>query len=163
MKSFLGNFNVMVRAYAYIRNLGAEGIADVSRYAVLNANYLRERIKDKYPCQYGADRPCMHEFVCSPGPELAAQGITATDVAKGLIDRGFHPPTTYFPLIVLEALMIEPTETEGKETLDAFAQALDDIAAQAASKPAELKDAPRSSVVGRMDETAAARKPVLHW
>lgn len=158
MKGFYGNFSVLVRAYTYIRLLGKEGIRRVAEYAVLNANYLRSLLKDAYPTPFGADRPCMHEFVASPN---IGNGITTLDIAKRLIDYGFHPPTIYFPLIVKEALMIEPTETESKETLDAFAAALLAIAEEAKTRPELLKAAPHHTPVGRLDETGAARKPIL--
>ncbi|MDR2393816.1 MAG: aminomethyl-transferring glycine dehydrogenase subunit GcvPB [Treponema sp.] len=158
MKGFYGNFSVLVRAYTYIRLLGKEGIRRVAEYAVLNANYLRSLLKETYPTPFGADRPCMHEFVASPH---LGNGITTLDIAKRLIDYGFHPPTIYFPLIVKEALMVEPTETESKETLDAFAAALITIAQEAKTQPELLKTAPHTTPVGRLDEVAAARKPVL--
>jgi glycine dehydrogenase subunit 2 len=158
MKGFYGNFSVLVRAYTYIRLLGKEGIRRVAEYAVLNANYLRSLLKDAYPTPFGADRPCMHEFVASPN---IGNGITTLDIAKRLMDYGFHPPTIYFPLIVKEALMIEPTETESKETLDAFAAALLAIAEEAKTRPELLKAAPHHTPVGRLDETGAARKPIL--
>jgi glycine dehydrogenase subunit 2 len=158
LKIFYGNFTVLVRAYAYIRVLGREGIRRVAEYAVLNANYLRELVKDNFPTPYGADRPCMHEFVASPN---LGSGINTLDIAKRLIDYGFHPPTVYFPLIVKEAFMVEPTETESKENLEAFADALNSIAGEAKTDPVLLKSAPHHTPVGRLDETAAARKPVL--
>jgi glycine dehydrogenase subunit 2 len=158
LKTFHGNFSVLVRAYAYIRRLGREGIRRAAEYAVLNANYLKARLRERYPAAYGADRPCMHEFVASPN---LGGGVTTLDIAKRLIDYGFHPPTVYFPLIVREALMIEPTETETRETLDAFAEALEAIAGEARTNPELLKTAPHTTPVGRLDETAAARKPVL--
>jgi glycine dehydrogenase subunit 2 len=160
VKTFYGNFSVFVRAYAYIRNLGAEGLRRVSEYAVLNANYLRALVKEHYPTPFGADRPCMHEFTASPD---LGNGIHTIDIAKRLIDYGFHPPTVYFPLTVKEAFMAEPTETETKETMEAFAGALNAIAEEAASKPELLKEAPHITSVGRLDETAAARNPVLRY
>jgi glycine dehydrogenase subunit 2 len=158
LKAFNGNFSVLVRAYAYIRTLGAAGLKRASEYAVLNANYLRALVKDNYPTPYGADRPCMHEFTASPN---LGNGIHTIDIAKRLIDYGFHPPTVYFPLIVKEAFMAEPTETESKETLEAFALALKAIAEEAAARPELLKEAPHTAPVGRLDETAAARNPVV--
>jgi glycine dehydrogenase subunit 2 len=158
LKVFNGNFSVLVRAYAYIRTLGAAGLKRASEYAVLNANYLRALVKDDYPTPYGADRPCMHEFTASPN---VGSGIHTIDIAKRLIDYGFHPPTVYFPLIVKEAFMAEPTETESRETLEAFASALKAIAEEGRTKPELLKEAPHSTPVGRLDETAAARNPVL--
>ncbi|MDR1429209.1 MAG: aminomethyl-transferring glycine dehydrogenase subunit GcvPB [Spirochaetaceae bacterium] len=160
LKSFNGNFGVLVRAYAYIRTLGRQGIRRVSEYAVLNANYLKALVKDAYPAAYGGGKPCMHEFVSSPS---FGNGITTMDIAKRLIDYGFHPPTVYFPLIVKDAMMVEPTETESKETLEAFARALNLIAAEAREQPELLKEAPHNTPVGRLDETAAARKPVLRY
>jgi glycine dehydrogenase subunit 2 len=160
LKAFNGNFSVLVRAYAYIRQLGREGIRRVAEYSVLNANYLKHLVSEVYPPAYGAERPCMHEFVASP---QLGNGISTLDIAKRLIDYGFHPPTVYFPLIVKEALMIEPTETETKETLEAFATALLTIAGEAKSRPELLKTAPHHTPVGRLDETAAARKPVLRY
>ena len=158
MKAFHGNFGVLVRTHAYIRLLGAEGLRRVAENAVLNANYLRSLVEHEYPVAYGKGRRSMHEFVSSG--ELAP-GIHTLDVAKRLIDYGYHPPTIYFPLIVKEALMVEPTETESKETLEAFAQVLLKIAEEARSNPELLHEAPHDTPIGRLDETAAARKPVL--
>jgi glycine dehydrogenase subunit 2 len=160
VKSFYGHFGVMVKAYAYIRMLGAEGLKEASLAAVLNANYLQSILKKVYPLPY--DRICMHEFVLE-GRIEGAEGIRALDISKRLIDYGFHPPTNYFPLIVREALMIEPTETESKRTLDAFAQALIRIAQEARENPQLLHDAPTKTPVGRLDEVRAARNPVLRW
>jgi glycine dehydrogenase subunit 2 len=160
VKTFYGNFGILVRAYAYIRNLGKGGLRRASEYAVLNANYLRALVKDNYPTPFGADRPCMHEFTSSPN---LGSGVHTIDIAKRLIDYGFHPPTVYFPLTVKEAFMAEPTETEGKETLDAFAEALKTIAEEARTQPELLTGAPHNTPVGRLDETAAARNPVLTW
>jgi glycine dehydrogenase subunit 2 len=150
---FYGNFGVVLRAYAYILKLGREGLIDVAENAVLNANYLLARLKEHYTVAY--DRICMHEFVLSASRQ-AEHGVSALDVAKGLIDRGVHPPTVYFPLIVPEALMIEPTETENKETLDAFVDAMAEIARLAEEDPDSLHDAPHGPV-RRLDEVAAAR------
>lgn len=158
LKSFNGNFAVLVRAYAYIRLLGEQGIRRIAEYAVLHANYLRALIEDVYPVSYGKQRRSMHEFVCSP---QLGNDIHTLDIAKRLIDYGFHPPTIYFPLIVKEALMIEPTETESPESLEAFAAALLAIAEEARTTPELLKEAPHDTPVSRLDETAAARKPVL--
>jgi glycine dehydrogenase subunit 2 len=160
LKAFNGNFGVLVRAYAYIRRLGKEGLRRVAEYAVLNANYLKALVRDHYPTPYGADRPCKHEFTASPD---LGNGVTTTDIAKRLIDYGFHPPTTYFPLIVKEALMVEPTETETKETLEAFAAALNRIAWEAKINPGLLKEAPHHTPVSRLDEIRAARKPILRY
>ncbi|HHJ06163.1 MAG TPA: glycine dehydrogenase subunit 2 [Anaerolineae bacterium] len=156
VKSFWGNFGVLLRAYTYIRMLGEDGLRRATEDAVLNANYLRVKVGQSYPVKY--DRICMHEFV-SMGD--IAEGIHTMDIAKRLIDYGFHPPTVYFPLIVHEALMIEPTETESKETLDAFADALEKIAAEAREDPELLHSAPHTTEVSRLDEVIAARKPVL--
>ena len=158
LKLFNGNFSVLTRAYCYIRALGAAGLRQASEHAVLNANYLRFLIKDTYPTPYGADRPCMHEFTASPD---LGNGVHTIDIAKRLIDYGFHPPTVYFPLIVKEAFMVEPTETESKETLEAFAAVLQEIAREAGTRPELLKEAPHAAPVGRLDETSAARNPVL--
>jgi len=156
VKSFHGNFGVLVRAYTYIRMLGAEGLRAVAENAVLNANYLQARLKDIYPVPHG-DRTCMHEFVAQ-GKIAGAPDIRALDISKRLIDHGFHPPTNYFPLIVPEALMIEPTETESRETLDSFIEAMRAIAREAVSDPALLHDAPHASPVRRLDEVKAAKE-----
>ncbi len=156
---FYGNFGVILKAYAYMLTLGRSGFRRVSENSVLNANYILHRLKKAYPPKY--DRACMHECVLSAETMAKSSGVHALDVAKGLIDRGFHPPTMYFPLIVPEALMIEPTETESRETLDAFADAMLELAQLAAEDPEKLHQAPVSTPVGRMDETAAARHPVL--
>jgi len=156
VKSFHGNFGVLVRAYTYIRMLGAEGLRAVAENAVLNANYLQSRLKDIYPVPHG-DRTCMHEFVAQ-GKIAGAPDIRALDISKRLIDHGFHPPTNYFPLIVPEALMIEPTETESRETLDSFIEAMRTIAREAVSDPDLLHDAPHSSPVRRLDEVKAAKE-----
>ncbi len=160
LKSFYGNFGVMVRAYVYIRMLGEAGLREASEDAVLAANYLQERLKKTYPLPY--DRRCMHEFVLE-GRLADAPDIRALDIAKRLIDYGYHPPTNYFPLIVHEALMIEPTETESIETLDAFAEALERIAEEARTDPDLLHGAPHNAPVRRLDEVRAARELVLHW
>jgi glycine dehydrogenase subunit 2 len=160
MKAFYGHFGVMVRAYTYIRMLGADGLRRVAEHAVLNANYLMSQVKDLYRVPY--DRTCMHEFVCE-GIVPGAPDVRALDISKRLIDYGFHPPTNYFPLIVHEALMIEPTETESKETLDAFADALRRIAEEARADPDLLHQAPLSAPVRRLDEVRAARELILRW
>jgi len=157
--SFYGNVLVAVKAYAYLLQLGDEGLRAVSEDAVLNANYLQERLKRTYVLPY--DRLCKHEFVLS-GKGLA-EGISTLDVAKRLIDYGLHPPTIYFPLIVREALMIEPTETEGKEDLDRFVDAMERIAAEARERPELLREAPHRAPVRRLDQTRAARDPVLTY
>ncbi|MGD2252572.1 MAG: aminomethyl-transferring glycine dehydrogenase subunit GcvPB [Anaerolineales bacterium] len=158
VKAFHGHFGMMVRAYAYMRMLGKAGLREVADYAVLNANYLLARMRDTYHVPY--DRICMHEFVAE-GRWEDAPDIHALDIAKRLMDYGFHPPTNYFPLIVHEALMIEPTETESRRTLDAFAEAMIKIAQEARSDPELLKGAPHNTPVGRLDEVAAARQLVL--
>ncbi len=155
---FYGSFGVILKAYAYIRMLGRDGLKRVSQNAVLNANYIREKLKDHYDLPY--PQTCMHECVFSASRQLAC-GVSAMDVAKALIDRGFHPPTVYFPLIVHEALMIEPTETESRETLDAFIDAMIDIARLAEQDPAAITNCPKTTPVGRLDEVQAARKPDL--
>jgi glycine dehydrogenase subunit 2 len=160
VKAFYGHFGVMVRAYTYVRMLGAGGLRRVAEHAVLNANYLMSLIEDTYRVPY--DRTCMHEFVCE-GHVPDAPDVRALDISKRLIDYGFHPPTNYFPLIVHEALMIEPTETESKETLDAFAEALLRIAEEASTDPDLLHDAPHHAPVSRLDEVRAARELVLRW
>jgi glycine dehydrogenase subunit 2 len=158
MRAFHGNFGILVRAYTYIRMLGADGLRKAAETAVLNANYLRVLLKDAYAIPY--DRTCMHEFVAE-GRWSDAPGIGAIDIAKRLIDYGMHPPTVKFPVIVPEALMIEPTETENKRTLDAFADALKKIAQEARTEPGTLHDAPHETPVGRLDEVRAAKQPVL--
>jgi glycine dehydrogenase subunit 2 len=161
MKAFLGNFAVFVRAYTYIRSLGAAGLREVSETAVLNANYLRVQLHQRYPI--AVDRMCMHEFVLA-GPPRDAQGIRTMDVAKRLMDLGHaHPPTVYFPLIVPEAIMIEPTETESKATLDQFVADMLQIATEACTDPDLLTSAPHNTPVRRLDEVQAARHPVLRY
>ena len=160
MKAFYGNFGVLVRAYAYIRQLGAEGVRRAAEYAVLSANYLRVKLQDTYPLPYR--RVCMHEFVLS-GKLPGVPDVHTMDIAKRLMDFGFHPPTVYFPLIVPEALMIEPTETESLETLDAFAEAMLQIAAEARTNPDLLHGAPHSTPLKRLDDVRAAREPKLRW
>ncbi|MBN1667423.1 MAG: aminomethyl-transferring glycine dehydrogenase subunit GcvPB [Anaerolineales bacterium] len=158
VKSFHGHFGVIVRAYTYMRMLGPEGLRAASMHAVLNANYLQALVRHTYKIPY--DRICMHEFVAE-GHWEDAPDIHALDISKRLMDFGFHPPTNYFPLIVPEALMMEPTETESKETLDAFAEALIQIAREAREQPELLKSAPHNTPFGRLDEVKAARDLVL--
>ncbi|MBD0329210.1 MAG: aminomethyl-transferring glycine dehydrogenase subunit GcvPB [Thermoleophilia bacterium] len=160
VRGFYGPFGVFVRSYAYIRSYGAQ-LREMSEVAVLNANYLLARLRDVYELPF--DRLCMHEFVLSARGLKRAHGVTALDVAKRLMDFGFHPPTIYFPLIVPEALMIEPTETETKETLDAFADALIAIAREAGERPEELKGAPHGRPVGRLDEVKAAKRAIVKY
>ena len=152
--SFHGNFGINVRAYSYLRSLGPEGLRRVAERAVLNANYLKTLVQDAFPVAY--EGTCMHEFVASAKP-LKKYGVRGMDVAKRLIDLGYHPPTVYFPLVVEEALMVEPTETESKETIDGLAAALNQIAAEAKSDPELVKAAPVSTPVRRPDEARAAR------
>lgn len=157
---FYGNFGVNVRAYSYIRMMGPEGLKRASEDAVLNANYIQARLKGAYHLDY--DRLCMHEFVMS-GKRQNATGVHTLDIAKRLLDFGVHPPTIYFPLIVEEAIMIEPTETEGKETLDYFIDAMLQIAKEARENPDKVKNAPHTTPVSRLDEVTAARSPILRW
>jgi len=157
---FYGNVGVLVRAYTYIRTLGREGLTRAGETAIINANYLKSKLQNTFPVAF--DRHCMHEFVVTASA-LKAYGISATDVAKRLLDYGFYAPTIYFPLIVEEALMIEPTETESKETLDQFAHALLTIAEEARSNPELVKRAPQRMPVDRLDEVKAAREPNLRW
>ena len=164
LRGFQGNFGVFVRAYAYIRSLGADGLQDASETAVLNANYLLARLRSGRAGKYlplAFDRLCMHEFVLSGSPAKRELGVKTLDVAKRLLDYGFHPPTIYFPLLVDEALMVEPTETETKEGLDALADAFEEILAEAESDPEILLQAPFTTPVRRLDEAQASRKPVL--
>ena len=158
--SFYGNFGILVRAYAYIRAMGPQGLRQVSEDAVLNANYCKSQLQEKYDSPF--ERFCMHECVLTSAKQKP-YGIYTLDIAKRLLDFGYHPPTTYFPLIVDEALMIEPTETESKETLDGFIAALLAIAIEAETDVEQIKNAPQTTVVGRLDETQAARKPILCW
>jgi glycine dehydrogenase subunit 2 len=160
VKAFYGNFGVFIKAYTYIRMLGAEGLRQVSEDAVLAANYLLAKLRKVYPLPY--DRTCMHEFVLS-GRLPQAPDVHTVDIAKRLMDYGFHPPTVYFPLIVPEALMIEPTETESKETLDAFVKAMLKIAREAQENPDLVHQAPHTTPVTRLDEVRAARHPRLRW
>ena len=162
VRSFFGNFGVLVRAYTFIRTLGAAGLKEMSETAVLNANYLASQLKDTYPVAHKGF--CKHEFVLDGEPLKHQTGVTTLDVAKALIDAGYHPPTTYFPLIVHEALMIEPTESESKRTLDGFAASLKAIVAKAkAEGPEPFHSMPVSTPIARPDETKAARTPVLRW
>jgi glycine dehydrogenase subunit 2 len=160
VRGFLGPFGVFVRSYAYIRSYGP-GLRDMSEAAVLNANYLLARLRDTYALPF--DRRCMHEFVLSARRLKRAYGITALDIAKRLMDYGFHPPTIYFPLVVPEALMIEPTETEAKETLDAFAEAMVAIAREAEENPGVIHEAPHERPVGRLDEVLAAKRAIVKY
>jgi glycine dehydrogenase subunit 2 len=161
LRSFFGNTGVLVRAYAYLRAHGASGLLEVSEDAVLAANYLRTRLSGTFDVPF--DRTCGHEFVASGTSLRKRTGIRTLDVAKRLIDHGFHPPTIYFPLTVDEAMLIEPTETEALETLDAFADALLAIAAEAEHDPETIRSAPHTAPVRRLDEARAARQPDLRW
>jgi glycine dehydrogenase subunit 2 len=158
LHSFYGNFGIYLRALVYITRLGAEGIRRASGAAVLNANYLAASLAELYPIPFG--RRCMHEFVAT-GEPYKKYGIRTLDIAKRLLDFGFYAPTVYFPLVVPEALMVEPTETEGKETLDRFAEAMAQIAREAMETPDMLKEAPHDTPVRRLDETAANRRPIV--
>lgn len=158
MKAFYGHFGVHVRAYTYIAMHGPKGLRDIAEKAVLNANYLMSKVKEDYPLPY--ERTCMHEFVVEGSPK-DAENVHALDISKRLMDYGFHPPTNYFPLIVNEALMIEPTETESKQTLDAFADAMKAIAKEARENPELLHHAPYNTPIRRCDEVKAARDLVL--
>lgn len=160
VKAYYGNFGVNVRAYAYIRTMGPEGLRLVSEYAVLNANYLMKKLAPYYDVPY--PQTCKHEFVLS-GRRQKKLGVRTLDIAKRLLDFGYHPPTIYFPLIVEECLMIEPTETETKETLDEFIQVMIQIAKEAEETPEIVQEAPHHTVVSRLDEVTAARKPILRY
>ena len=157
---FYGNFLVILKAYAYILLLGKQGLIDVSEYAVLNANYILKRLKSHFEIAY--DRICMHECVFSASKQVE-NGVHAIDIAKALIDRGFHPPTIYFPLVVKESIMIEPTETESKETLDEFIDVMIEIAELSKTDPEKIKSAPKLMPIKRLDETKAARDLDLRW
>jgi glycine dehydrogenase subunit 2 len=164
LRGFQGNYGCFVRAYAYICSLGGDGLKDASETAVLNANYLLARLREPsvaeyLPLPYG--ELCMHEFVLSGGPMKKALQVKTLDLAKRLLDFGFHPPTVYFPLLVEEALMVEPTETETKETLDSFAEAIATILQEAAEDPEIARGAPYTTPVRRLDEVAAAKHPVI--
>jgi glycine dehydrogenase subunit 2 len=161
MRAYQGSTGVLVRAYAYIRAHGGDGLRQVSEDAVLAANYLRARVGEAFDLP--VEGPCKHEFVASAATIKAETGVRTYDIAKRLIDHGYHPPTIYFPLIVDECLLIEPTETESLETLDAFAEALIAVAREAHEDPELLTSAPHDAPVRRLDETTAARKPDLHW
>lgn len=158
--AFFGNFLMNVRAWAYVRAYGREGLPEIARHAVLNANYVQARIRSEFPPAF--DRHCMHECVLTAKP-LREFGVRALDVSKRVIDYGFHPPTNYFPLIVPEALMIEPTETETKETLDAFCDVMLRIAQEAKENPEVLHSAPHNATVGRLDEAYAAKTLDVKW
>jgi glycine dehydrogenase subunit 2 len=160
VKPYYGNFGINVRAYTYIRSMGPDGLRDVTEHAVLNANYMMRRLEEYYELPF--DRHCKHEFVLS-GRRQKKLGVRTLDIAKRLLDFGYHPPTIYFPLIVEECIMIEPTETESKETLDSFIDIMIKIAKEAEENPEVVQEAPHTTVVGRLDETTAARKPILRY
>jgi glycine cleavage system P protein (glycine dehydrogenase) subunit 2 len=160
LRSFYGNFGMLVRAYAYIIAMGGDGLAEASRLAILGAAYLRKRLADRYPS--ASAEPAMHECVLTHDLEQRT-GVSTLDIAKRLLDFGFHPPTIYFPLVVPGALMIEPTETESRETLDRFIAAMERIHDEAVADPASVKRAPRTLRLGRIDEVTAARRPILRW
>ncbi len=161
VKDFQGHFSILVRTFSYILTMGSDGLKRASEVAVLNANYIQECLKDDYNVAF--DRICKHECVLAGLKDDANHQVVTLDVAKMLLDMGFHPPTVYFPLIVHEALMIEPTETESKDTIDAFIAAMKKIAELARTNPDELKNAPHTTCVKRPDETLAARKPILKY
>ena len=161
IKSFYGNFGVIVKAFCYIRSLGGEGLKEASENAVLNANYVMNKLRGVYDIPH--DRICMHECVVTPTEEMMKNEVHTSDIAKALIDRGYHPPTIYFPLIVHEAMMIEPTESEARETLDEFVEAMKGIAEQVKTDPAAIHAAPVTTPVGRPDEVTAARKPIVKY
>lgn len=160
VKAYYGNFGILVRAYTYIRTMGAEGLRKVSEQAVINANYMMRKLEKYYDLPYR--QHCKHEFVLS-GRKQKKLGVRTLDIAKRLLDFGYHPPTIYFPLIVEECLMIEPTETESKETLDEFIEVMIQIAKEAEENPELVQEAPHTTVVKRLDEVTAARKPILRW
>jgi len=160
VKSFYGNFGVMVKAYAYILALGADGLRQVAEVSVLNANYLLKKLRPFFDLTY--EQPYKHEFVLS-GARQAKKGVRMMDIAKRLLDYGFHPPTIYFPLIVEEAMMVEPTETEKKETLDAFAEALEKINEEIERNPEIVKTSPHTTSVSRLDIVKASKEPILKW
>jgi glycine dehydrogenase subunit 2 len=159
--SFHGNINVIVKAYTYILSLGEDGLRKAAETAIANANYMLEKLKPYYYLPY--DRPCQHEFVISAKWQKEKYGVKALDIAKRLLDYGYHPPTIYFPLIVEEALMIEPTESESKETLDAFCDAMIAIAKECETNPDLVKNAPYTTPVKRLDEAKAARELKLRF
>lgn len=161
VRSFYGSFGVIVKAYAYIKALGSNGILDACEQAVLNANYVRKGLCKDYFVPF--DRLCKHEFVASARNQMAEQHIATLDIAKRLMDYGYHPPTIYFPLIVHEAFMVEPTETESKERLDEFILSMQEIAQECREEPDLIKSAPHTTVIKRVDEVLAARKPIVHW
>ncbi|MBE7004889.1 MAG: aminomethyl-transferring glycine dehydrogenase subunit GcvPB, partial [Ruminococcaceae bacterium] len=161
VRAFAGNFLVVVRALTYLLTLGREGVPEAAQNAVLNANYLMSQIKGTFEPAF--DRICMHEFVLDLSEYKKETGVSALDVAKSLIDYGMHPPTMYFPMIVHEALMLEPTETESKETLDWAAEVYRKLYELGKTDPQYMHDAPHHAQIGRPDEVRAARQPILRW
>jgi glycine dehydrogenase subunit 2 len=160
VKGYYGNFGILLRAYTYIRTMGPDGLRQVSEGAVLHANYLRKKLEPYFDSPYS--QICKHEFVLS-GSRQKKLGVRTLDMAKRLLDFGYHPPTIYFPLNVEECLMIEPTETESKETLDAFADVMIQIAKEVEENPGVVLEAPHTTVIGRLDEVQAARQPILRY
>ncbi|HEY3347772.1 MAG TPA: aminomethyl-transferring glycine dehydrogenase subunit GcvPB, partial [Nitrospirota bacterium] len=160
VQTFNGNFGVLVRAYAYIRSMGPDGLREVSENAIINANYLLQRLKTHYKLPH--DRHCMHEVILS-GKLQKDKGVTTREIAKRLLDFGFHAPTVYFPLVVEEAIMIEPTETESRQTLELFIDAMATIAREVIDDPEKVKSAPNTTRLSRLDETAAARHPIIRY
>jgi glycine dehydrogenase subunit 2 len=161
VRANMGNFGVLVRAYTYIRTYGPDGLLHVAQSAILNANYLKHELASDYEIAY--PQLCQHEFIATAQRQKEESGVTATDIAKRLLDFGIHAPTIYFPLIVHEAMMIEPTETETRETLDTFVSVMRQIAEEARTNPEIVKTAPHSTPIGRLDQALAARKPNLRW
>ena len=161
VKTFYGNFDVVIKALTYVLSLGKQGIPDAAKCAVLNANYMMARLKTKFDMAY--DEICMHEFVMCLVRLHDETGCSALDVAKGMLDFGLHPPTMYFPLIVHEALMVEPTETESKQTLDEAVEGFLKVYKQAIEEGEKLHQAPYATPIRRLDEVQAARKPILRW
>jgi glycine dehydrogenase subunit 2 len=161
IRAFYGNFGNLVRAYTYLRSMGADGLRQIAEVAVLNANYVLARLRDRFDLPY--DRLCKHEFVLSGRQQKHAHGVSTRDMAKRILDYGFHAPTIYFPLIVEEAIMIEPTETESKRTLDEFIDAMRAIDREVAEQPDLVREAPHATPVRRLDEVRAARQPDLRW
>ena len=161
MRANKGNFGVLVRAYTYIRSYGPDGLLHVSQSAILNANYIKHELSSDYDIAY--PQICQHEFIATAERQKEESGVTALDIAKRLLDFGMYAPTIYFPLIVHEAMMIEPTETETRETLDYFVSVMKQIAEESRTNPEVVKTAPHTTPVGRLDQALAARKPNLRW
>ena len=161
VRANMGNFGVLVRAYTYIRTYGPAGLLHVAQSAILNANYLKHELASDYEIAY--PQTCQHEFIATAEKQKEESGVTATDIAKRLLDFGMYAPTIYFPLIVHEAMMIEPTETETRETLDNFVSVMRQIAEESRTTPELVKNAPHTTPIGRLDQALAARKPNLRW